>query len=597
MIEKMKKITLLVSEKERERFVSALRKEGVVHIKRTKTVTSREREFVSDRITRAENTINLLRPFRIKPSGKARDLSEKEIREKEDKIESLLEEHEGIGEDLSLIKKDLEWFDVWGEFDPRELEFVNKSGADIGLYKLTIPEYKLVKNTCAHTALAKQSGYVFAILSGKDIKESAPLDKQTVPERSPESLRAKEKDLTAKLERIEKDLNKEASFAETFEQYKKTLEKDKEFISVKNGMGVAEKLCYIEGFCPDKKKENIIELTKKNGAGYLIEDPDDPDITPTLITNPKWIKIIDPVFNFMNTLPGYDEFDISPYFLIFFSLFFAMLIGDAGYGIIFLVVTFLARRKMKHLPQEPFFLLYLLSAGTIVWGAVTGTWFGAEKIATLPGFDKLVISKISSFNGTNQNFMIYICFVIGVIQLTIAHILRCIRVINSPKALAEIGWISVLWGMFFAAGTFVIGKEFPQQAGWALMGGIVLVLFFANIEKGVVKGALTTLTDLPLSVISSFSDIVSYLRLFAVGYASVIVAQSFNDMALSGGINSIVGAAGAALILFFGHLLNIALGCMAVVVHGIRLNMLEFSGHMGMQWSGKKYKPFREEQK
>jgi V/A-type H+-transporting ATPase subunit I len=100
------------------------------------------------------------------------------------------------------------------------------------------------------------------------------------------------------------------------------------------------------------------------------------------------------------------------------------------------------------------------------------------------------------------------------------------------------------------------------------------------------------MAELPLGVISSFSDIVSYLRLFAVGFATVVVAESFNNMALGGGISGVLSGIAAVLILFLGHTLNILLGCMAVIVHGIRLNMLEFSGHLGMQWSGKKYEPF-----
>jgi V/A-type H+-transporting ATPase subunit I len=122
-----------------------------------------------------------------------------------------------------------------------------------------------------------------------------------------------------------------------------------------------------------------------------------------------------------------------------------------------------------------------------------------------------------------------------------------------------------------------------------------MTLFFTNINKGFFKGALATITDLPLSVIGSFSDIVSYLRLFAVGYASVVVSQSFNNMAVGAGIDSVLGGLMAAVILFFGHALNIILCFMAVIVHGIRLNMLEFSGQLGMQWSGKEYDPFRVE--
>ncbi len=343
-----------------------------------------------------------------------------------------------------------------------------------------------------------------------------------------------------------------------------------------------------------KDLEEVITLSKKKGAGYLIEDPRDPSEVPTLITNPRWISIIDPVFKFMNTIPGYDEFDISFVFLIFFSLFFAMLVGDAGYGILFLAATFFARRRIKNAPSAPFFLMYLLSGATILWGAVTGTWFGAVGIAQLPVFNSVIIEKISSFGADNQRFMMYLSFTIGVVHLTIAHGKKCLRVINSPLAFAQVGWICILWGMFFAAGTLVVGNVFPIFAGYLLGVGIMMVLVFEHYQKNIMKGITQTLTSLPLNVISSFSDIVSYLRLFAVGYATVIVAESVNSMAIGGGIKSIMGGVIAAAILFMGHTLNILLAIMAVVVHGIRLNILEFSGHLGMQWTGEKYAPFKE---
>jgi V/A-type H+-transporting ATPase subunit I len=129
---------------------------------------------------------------------------------------------------------------------------------------------------------------------------------------------------------------------------------------------------------------------------------------------------------------------------------------------------------------------------------------------------------------------------------------------------------------------------------YIFLAGCLAVLLFTNFQKNIAKGMLQSLSNLPLNIISSFSDVVSYLRLFAVGYATVTVASSFNGMALQMGFNSILSGLIGALILFLGHSLNIILALMSVVVHGIRLNMLEFSGHMGMQWSGKAYKPFRE---
>ncbi len=335
-------------------------------------------------------------------------------------------------------------------------------------------------------------------------------------------------------------------------------------------------------------------LAKKNGLGYMVEDPEDITKVPTLITNPKWVRIVDPVFNFMNTIPGYGEFDISRTFLIFFSLFFAMLIGDAGYGLIFLALTFFFRKKFRKSPAEMFVLMYVLSTSTIIWGILTGTWFGAEQIARLPVISSCVIQKISSFGEDNQKFMIAFSFFIGAVHLSIARLLRMARWGKSLKSLAEAGWISVIWGMYFAAGLLVIGRDFPEFAKWLLVGGCALVLLFEKFQKNVLKGMLKTLADLPLSFIGAFSDVVSYLRLFAVGYASVVLAENFNAMAIGNGVNSILGALMAAIILFAGHTLNIALALMAVLVHGIRLNLLEFSGQLGMEWSGKKFTPFKE---
>jgi V/A-type H+-transporting ATPase subunit I len=302
----------------------------------------------------------------------------------------------------------------------------------------------------------------------------------------------------------------------------------------------------------------------------------------------------------MGTTPGYHEYDISIWFLLFFSLFFAILIGDAGYGLIFLASTFLVRRKFKKAPFEPFVLMYVLSGATIIWGALSGTYFGSEAIAQLPILKAIVNPNISSFDlsssgfNDNQTFMISLCFLIGAIHLTIAHLLVAIKNLKSLKMISQIGWVGIIWSLYFIAGSLVLGKEFPQVGIYLFIVSLILTLLFSNAENGILKGLGATLGSLPLNIISGFSDVVSYLRLFAVGYASVVVAHSFNQMAIGSGINSIASGIIAAIILLLGHSLNIILGAMAIIVHGIRLNMLEFSGHLNMEWSGIKYRPFAE---
>jgi len=181
--------------------------------------------------------------------------------------------------------------------------------------------------------------------------------------------------------------------------------------------------------------------------------------------------------------------------------------------------------------------------------------------------------------------MMKLTFTIGIIHLTVARLLAASKKLPSPTAVADVGWVLILWCVYFVANQLVLSEPMPGFAMYLLYGGVALVGLFANFQKNIIKGLLLSLGNLPLDIISSFSDIVSYIRLFAVGIATVTVAASFNDMA---------GGIAAPLVLVLGHGLNIILAMMSVLVHGVRLNMLEFSGHLGQEWSGKEYKPFKE---
>jgi len=268
------------------------------------------------------------------------------------------------------------------------------------------------------------------------------------------------------------------------------------------------------------------------------------------------------------------------------------LVGDAGYGAIFLLIAILFRKKI---PSQACLLIYVLSGSTIIWGVLSGTYFGSEQIAALPFLKNLIIPNIASFGVDNIPFMMHLSFLIGAIHLTIAHIVRCSQFINSIKALSEVGWISLVWGLFLITEQLVLGKTMPEWGTWLFVAGALLVMLFSVESKSFFRSMLVSMANLPLSLISGFSDIVSYVRLFAVGMATAAVAASFNNMIVPTGFGDlgIVEFLMAAIALLLGHLLNMALALMAVMVHGIRLNMLEFSGHLGVHFSGEAYKPFR----
>jgi V/A-type H+-transporting ATPase subunit I len=323
----------------------------------------------------------------------------------------------------------------------------------------------------------------------------------------------------------------------------------------------------------------------------LEEPPNDHDV-PTLVKNPRWLGMVEPVFSFMGTVPGYKEYDVSFWFLMSLSVFFAMLVGDGGYGLLFLVGTMLARRRFKSAASQPFSLLYVFSAATVLWGLITGNWFGVAHLSEFPLLSRFVVPALNSYS-QDQNFMIQLCFTLGAVHLSIAHIIRGLRFIGTVRALGELGWICILWFLYYAAGHLVLGKPLPGFGLYLVLAGFLLTSLFTNPKRSFVKASLLTMADLPLSIIRSFSDLVSYLRLFAVGYATFVVAMSFNEMAASLEGNPFLSVAGAALIVVLGHGINIAMAAMAVLVHGIRLNVLEFSTHLEMTWSGRKYAPFR----
>jgi len=355
---------------------------------------------------------------------------------------------------------------------------------------------------------------------------------------------------------------------------------------------IGDKLKYLRGFIPRSAVADFVSAARAGGWGYQISEPGNPEEVPVYIKNPRWISIINPVMKFIDIVPGYREVDVSIYFLIAFALFFAMLVGDAGYGLIFLLVAFLFRKKMT---AQMRVLIYVLSGATIVWGVLSGTYFGAEKIAALPFLQALVLPEIASFGADNISFMMHLSFLIGAIHLTVAHGIRTAMFINSVRALSEVGWIALVWGLFLVTEQLVLGRAMPDWGIWLFVVGAALVALFSAESKSIFKSMLVSLANLPLSLISGFSDIVSYVRLFAVGMATAAVAASFNNMILPEGtagmgfLNLIL----AAIALILGHGLNIALALMAVMVHGIRLNMLEFAGHLGVQFSGEAYAPFK----
>jgi V/A-type H+-transporting ATPase subunit I len=391
---------------------------------------------------------------------------------------------------------------------------------------------------------------------------------------------------TLALAAIKENILGYASYLDKLSALKNSWHKDLEFYETLYGMGQEGELTYLKGYVPFDTVPKLLGMAKKEGWGILLKTPSEEDNVPTLIRNPAWIALIRPMFKLLEIIPGYRELDISPVFIIFFSIFFGMLIGDAGCGLVYLLVTFIAQKKLgsKVKDKSVFFLFYLLSSCAIIWGLLVGSFFGQEWLLKA-GYKPLAPSL------NNVSFVQALCFLIGAIHLSIAHSWRAALKAPSLTALADLGWVSIIWAAFFLAKTLLLGDLFPSFGKWLIITGLMLVLFFTSPQRNILKRVGEGLGTIALGLMNNFTDVVSYVRLFAVGLAGTAIADAFNSMALGVNKGTIVTLAASVLIMIAGHALNIILGPISVLVHGVRLNVLEFSSHANVSWSGFEYKP------
>ncbi|MBN2552547.1 MAG: V-type ATP synthase subunit I, partial [Spirochaetales bacterium] len=513
-----------------------------------------------------------------------------------EEVVDLTEKIRLVKERAERLLREQQRLDLWGGYDPLDIRELAGKGVYISLFELSAKEFKQLPDGLDLVVITRSKSFVRLAVVALGSEPSLDFEPVAIGDQGRAELRRQLEEARKELQEMEHRLQQLAGQRARIQAVIERLNSRIEFEQVRAGMIGEDQLSYLTGYVPVKRTDALKHAAADNGWALLVEEPAEEDPVPTLVENPRWIRIIRPMFDLMETTPGYREFDISFIFLLFFSLFFAMLIGDAGYGIVLFLLTLVARLAMPKRPGGVFSLLFVLSGATIVWGALSGTWFGVEALARHPLLSKIIVPEIASFGVENTKTVMFLCFLIGAVHLSIARLINFIRGLPRLVAFSELGWLSILWGMFFVTRYIVLQEPLNPVGIWLVAAGILLVVVFGEQKGKFFKGVAFGLVRLPLSLldsISSFSNIVSYVRLFAVGLATVAVATNFNAMAAELGFGIPSGLI-SAFILFFGHTLNIIMGAMSVIVHGVRLNMLEFSGQLGMEWTGVPYSPFRE---
>ena len=638
MIVPMKKVSLMIMGDKKRETLKKLRKAGIVHIEITDG-PGKATEKLQEQIAVLESAAFILSEKKNK-NIEQKAVSVSEAVEIAREINSLDEEKKNKLNRRLALTAELDRLNSWGEINPDDINELSEYGVVISLYEMPVTEYNSLPETIKTVSLDKSKHSVkFAMIkSGNEDTEFLNSIKNyrfELPQFSTSDIKETIEEINKAVETIEEKIKNFISYKDSLKNAVKSFEKDIEFEVYASGMtdenlsGNAEEtlsVSYFTGYVEEDNLLHLKEIAKKNSWGLLIEDPTEEDNVPTKLKNNKFVSLIYPLTDFLGTVPGYFEYDISGWFLGFILIFFGIIFGDGVYGLLITAVAagmiIKSVKDKKEIPPA-FLLVGLFGISTILWGTVTCTWGGlpAEKLPlflqkiSIPFISNVYADKIWYPFWTNgeaglttaQNLQIF-CFTLALIQLVIAHLKVAKRNKKSIKILGDIGSILQLIGIYYVVLSFVVNPEvfsFGLVISGIPVGTVALILViigfimsfvFANYNGSIGKSILESLKNIVsvlLGVVNVFSDIVSYIRLWAVGLAGAAISATVNELA-SPMLGNFMFMIIAIVLLVFGHGLNMILNVLSVIVHGIRLNTLEFSSHLDMSWSGHKFRPFEE---
>ena len=607
MITPMKKITILSAGRDRMKTVTSLRRFGLVHVEnvvqKTQSAAGLESEDVS-----LNRVLSFLDGYRDKKNPAVQEtLDDEKVRALSSSLLSLMNEETTLGEKNRALSSEIERVKPLGDFDPAEIKALSEKGIGISLYYVGKKEKeKLAQDENVNfISIRTESKSCCIALVNSSLPAGIAAQKIVLPSSRLSDLENEYFVNKKRIEEIEDIYRDSVKYTDALRALMKKNEEEIFFRRVGATVQEEDEVAYISGYIPAEDTDKFRSYCSQNGLGYIIDDPSDEDNPPTLMKHKGFIKYVQPLYDALGLVQGYREMDISLYFLVFMALFFAMILGDAGYGLLLLLGGVALNVKSKKC-SDMNALLYIFSGATVVWGALTGTWFGSEIILEkLPFLRVFVIPELTNFpemfnmdSTVVQNNMMSFCFSLGAIHLGLARALCIFDKIKKKdiSLLSDFGWLMNTILLYLLSLYLVVDADIPLGKVAAGVGvGFVLVCLFASCEPGKplgqgIKESLGSFFTNFLDTISCFSNVMSYIRLFAVGLASLAIAQSFNGMAegMMSGFTIPLGI----LILILGHAVNLVMGFLSIIVHGVRLNIMEFSGQVGVEWSGYKYEPF-----
>lgn len=582
MIAPMKSLLLAGRQPDRTAVLSILQEAGVIHVEAVDPATVQiphQLQKDIELVARAIDALEKVQPGegQIPPPGTPSRLV--------DELQADMVLLARVESDKVTLQAEIDRVAPWGRISRDDLAALRARGLYVEFF-LSPAGYREAIQADVRQVVASRSGEEFILAVSKTpIGEEPPVRRVPQPEKDVGELKAALATVLEEEKRIRENMREMARRLPEIRVYQQELFERKRFAEVESGLAAEGPVFVLKGWVPVAHEDGLRRALDQAKVAVAMQtaDPADDETPPTKFENAWWCRPIEVLFSLLGVIPGYREADISPIFFPALIVFTAFLIGDAGYGLIAAAALAVAFKPLveRGTPRPALELFISLFAGVFLYGVMTNTWFGEN-----PEFLRR-LSILPEKPEEATKFLKGLCFLIGALHLTSAHLWKVVRQPAGLAVLGEVGWLLFIWPMYALVMMLVNGDP---QPGWMLPGfglslGLILVFtapswnLFAAVGQGL--GAIA------LNAAAFLSDIISYIRLWAVGLAGGILAHSFNELARPLPLVFMV------LVLIAAHFMNFALGLVAIFAHGVRLNLLEFSNHLGMEWSGREFDPFR----
>ena len=602
MITPMTKLTMLIYHRDYNQFLNELREHGVVHVHAKKqTLQDENMKAKMAEMKHVSNTIKLLEKDNKSTSqqdNKSIDLKNAELLAF---IDSKFAEIDSIQQQIASLQKDDNAYNVWGNFPEEDIKKIQSNNWDLRFFSVPNSKYDEKWEQEFNAFLINEiSGFkYFTTLTAKGKEVNIDAEKYHFPSMSKSEITAQIEELKNKVEEIRQYLSEVSADAiAKLNDYKIAVKDDADFYKVSEAASklADDKIMMLEGWVPTEIEKDTISWLSEREIYFEATEPEkNVDNPPIKLKNRRFARLFEMIGN-MYSIPTYWELDMTPFFAPFFVMFFGFCMGDLGYGALICIITLalILSRKLKGM-SDILWLGFFLGFGTVIMGTISGTFFGVPllEVEGIPIVDKL---KGIMFQPDGIYSAFYVSLIIGVFQILFG---MCLKIINQIKlfgfgaAVSTIGWVILLLGGIVTFLIDGIGIPFYACLG---VGAVLIYLLNGPLNSFVapLKNIGSGLWDTYNMATGLLGDVLSYIRLFALGLSGSILGLVFNDLAMNMKPDiPVLGTIVMLLILVFGHTMNIALSALSAFVHPMRLTFVEFYKNSGFVGGAKQYEPFK----